>query len=155
MTERLTIATDGSCRGTPGPGGWSWAVSAEQWRAGGKAETTNNVMELYAVGFALSDTSPAQPLLIEIDSMYVLNACTGWLIKWKANGWRRADKQPVANVPIIARIDQLLQGRDVQWRHVRGHSGHELNEIVDTHAKAASAAIRDGLVVDTGPGMTG
>ena len=152
--DRLVIATDGSCLGNPGPGGWSWAVSPEQWRAGGVPNTTNNIMELYAVGSALRDTPVDQPLLIEIDSQYVLKACTVWLPGWKRNGWRTADRKPVKNQQVIMRIDARLQGRDVQWRHVKGHAGHALNEVVDLRARAAATAVQRGVPVDEGPGLS-
>jgi ribonuclease HI len=152
--DRLVIATDGSCLANPdGPGGWAWAVSPTSWAAGGHPSTTNNKMELRAIYEALAATPASQPLLIESDSQYAIKALTVWLAGWKRNGWRNAARKPVANRAAIEAIDAALQGRDVQWRYVRGHNGHLLNEICDLRAGEAAAAIREGRPVSEGPGL--
>lgn len=154
--ELLVVATDGSCLVNPdGPGGWAWATSPQQWRAGGHPATTNNKMELRAVFEALSATPAGGPLLIETDSVYVINALTVWLAGWMRNGWRTAAKQPVKNKDAILAVERLLRGRDVRWRHVKGHAGHLLNEVCDLRAGAAAAATRDGVPVEVGPGLLG
>lgn len=148
------VATDGSCLVNPdGPGGWAWATSPDNWRAGGHVATTNNKMELRAVFEALSATPADRPLLIETDSMYVINSLTRWLANWTRNGWLNSAKQPVKNKEAILAVAALLVGRDVQWRHVKGHAGHVLNEVCDLRAGAAAAATRDGTPVDVGPGL--
>lgn len=149
--ERLVIATDGSCLGNPGPGGWAWAADADNWASGSEAHTTNNLMELRAVFEAVSAVRPEVPLLIQADSEYAIKALTEWLPGWQARGWRTASKKPVSNRRGIEMIAALLSGRDVQWEHVRGHAGHPLNEFVDTKARAAATARRDGLAVHSGP----
>jgi ribonuclease HI len=109
-------------------------------------------MELRAVYEALAATPAHVPLLIETDSQYAIKALTEWLAGWKRNGWLNSAKKPVANKAAILAIDGLLQGRDVSWRHVKGHAGHVLNEVCDLRAGNAAAAIRDGVPVDVGPG---
>ena len=152
--QRLLIATDGSCLRNPnGAGGWAWATSPERWRAGAHPSTTNNLMELRAVFEALTATAADAPLLIESDSLYVIRSVTEWLPTWKRNGWLTSAKKPVANQAAIVEIDQLLVGRDVKWRFVKGHNGHVLNEVCDLRARDAATAIRDGMRVDTGPGL--
>jgi ribonuclease HI len=153
---RLVVATDGSCLVNPGgPGGWACAVSPEQWLAGAHASTTNNLMELRAVYEALAALPPTTPLLIEIDSLYVLKTFTLWLAGWKRNGWKTTARKPVANQAAIVQIERLLDGRDVQWAHVKGHAGHVLNEVCDQRAGAAAAAVRAGRPVEVGPGLLG
>lgn len=115
--------------------------------------TTNNKMELRAVFEALSATPADRPLLIETDSMYVINSLTRWLANWTRNGWLNSAKRPVKNKDAILAVAGLLVGRDVQWRHVKGHAGHILNEVCDLRAGAAAAATRDGAPVDVGPGL--
>lgn len=148
--EPLTIATDGSCLGNPGPGGWSWAVSDSCWSAGGHPSTTNNLMELRAVYEALAATPPRRPLIIETDSEYVINVFTKWLEGWRANNWRTSGRRPVANQAAILEIDRRLAGRSIAWQHVYGHSGHHLNEIVDYRARTAAVAVREGRRIETG-----
>lgn len=136
MDIRTVVATDGSCLRNPGPGGWAWASEDGRSNAGGHAGTTNNLMELRAVYEALGAYPPEVPLLIQADSMYVINIFTRWLPGWVSKGWKTAGKTPVANRQAIEMIVDRLQGRDVEWEHVKGHAGHPLNEKVDTLARA-------------------
>lgn len=149
---RLVITCDGSSLGNPGPGGWAWVISPDCWAAGGHRDTTNNLMELRAVFEALSATPAQQPLLLQTDSSYVISVFTEWLPGWKARGWRTASRKPVANRQAIMLVEGLLIGRDVQWRHVRGHAGHVENELADMHARAAATSMRDGSPIRTGAG---
>ncbi|MET0295068.1 MAG: RNase H family protein, partial [Phenylobacterium sp.] len=52
MTPKVTIYTDGACRGNPGPGGWGAILTAANGTTkelcGGEPATTNNRMELMA-----------------------------------------------------------------------------------------------------------
>ncbi|HAM43480.1 MAG TPA: ribonuclease HI [Propionibacteriaceae bacterium] len=144
MSERVVLATDGSCLRNPGPGGWAWATEDGRHDSGGHAETTNNLMELRAVYEALGAFPPEVPLLIQADSMYVINIFTRWLAGWQAKGWKTAAKKPVLNREPIEMIAERLRGRDVRWEHVKGHSGHPLNEQVDTLARTAAEKTRDG-----------
>lgn len=146
----LTIATDGSCLGNPGPGGWAWATSEGCWAAGGHPTTTNNLMELRAVYEALAITPPDQTLILETDSEYVINIFTHWLKQWRRDGWRTSSRRTVANQSAIELIDELLTGRDITWQHVYGHTGHHLNEIADSRARAAALAVSLGHQVQRG-----
>jgi ribonuclease HI len=73
------------------------------------------------LGVALVATSADVPLVIEADSEYVINVFTRWLTNWKATGWRTASRKPVSNQRAIMEVERVLQGREVEWRHVRGH----------------------------------
>lgn len=139
--ERVTVATDGSCLGNPGPGGWAWARLDGRHDSGGVPDTTNNLMELRAVYEALRAHHPSVPLLIQADSMYVINVFTQWLPKWVANGWKTASKKPVQNRRGIEMIAAELEVRDVRWEHVKGHAGHAMNERVDSLARSAATRI--------------
>lgn len=140
-SARTIIATDGSCLGNPGPGGWAWASDDGRSDAGGHPGTTNNLMELRAVYEALRAHDPHLPLLVQADSMYVINVFTEWLSTWIAKGWRTASKKPVRNQQAIEMIAAELARRDVMWEHVKGHGGHPLNEKVDALARAQATRI--------------
>ena len=146
--DRVVVATDGSCLLNPGPGGWAWAAEDGRCDSGGHDGTTNNLMELRAVYEVLGAHSPEVPLLIQADSMYVINIFTRWLGGWVAKGWQTSAKKPVLNRHAIEIIAERLQGRDVNWEHVKGHSGHVLNEKVDLLARTQSERI---LAARTGP----
>ena len=71
------------------------------------------------------------------DSEYVRRGITEWLARWKAAGWRTAAKKPVANRELWEELDRLSQGHRIDWRWVKGHSGHPENDRVDAAARAA------------------
>ena len=76
------------------------------------------------------------------DSRYVMDGLTKWLPRWKANGWKTADKKPVKNVDLWQRLERAIERHDVTWHWVRGHAGHPENERADALARAAIAAFR-------------
>lgn len=133
----LVIATDGSCSGNPGPGGWAWVEQhSGRYACGGSHNTTNNIMELAAMIEALEFAGPEASLLLRVDSSYVINSMTKWAQGWRARGWRKADGKPVLNRELIERMLDLYEARtgitDVEW--VRGHNGDPANEFVDALA---------------------
>lgn len=141
--QPVVVATDGSCLTNPGPGGWAWASEDGNQGSGGHGGTTNNLMELRAVYEVLGAYPSEVPLLIQADSMYVINIFTRWLHGWQAKGWQTTSKKPVSNREAIELIAERLAGRQVSWEHVKGHSGHPLNELVDSLARAAATKVRD------------
>ena len=69
------------------------------------------------------------------DSQYLRTGITEWLAAWKARGWRTADKKPVKNDDLWRRLDEARAHHHVDWRWVKGHNGHVLNERADTLAR--------------------
>ena len=137
-TGTVTVYTDGACSGNPGPGGWAWAVApgGEPSAAGGASHTTNQRMELTAVLEALRSV-PGQ-LVIVSDSSYVVQCFRDrWWQRWQANGWRNAQRKPVANVDLWEPLIELYLERRPDWRWVKGHSGDPMNDLVDRLAVAA------------------
>jgi ribonuclease HI len=138
-TSRPVVYTDGACSGNPGPGGWAWAVAPDGERkgSGGSARTTNQRMEITAVLEALR--AVPGPLVIVSDSTYVVNCFRDrWWVRWEANGWRNAKKQPVANADLWRPLVELVKQRQPEFRWVKGHSGDAMNDVVDALAVAAS-----------------
>ncbi|MBV8682393.1 MAG: ribonuclease HI [Caulobacteraceae bacterium] len=138
--SKVVIFTDGSCRGNPGPGGWAAVLSFnghEREISGGEAATTNNRMELTAAIEALAALK--RPCVVELhtDSQYVKNGITQWLPLWKARGWRTMTKGAVKNEDLWRRLDEARAPHQVDWRWVKGHSGHDMNERVDALARQA------------------
>ena len=130
----VEIFTDGACRGNPGPGGWGVLLryqGREKSLHGGEPETTNNRMELRAAIEGLRALKEPCSVVLTTDSVYVKNGITSWLDNWKAKGWKTAGKKPVKNVDLWQELDEQNQRHDVDWRWVKGHSGHRENEIAD------------------------
>ncbi|KOV64202.1 ribonuclease H family protein [Streptomyces sp. MMG1121] len=150
MRERVVAACDGASKGNPGPAGWAWVVSddertAARWEAGPLGRATNNVAELTALERLLAAIEPDVPLEIRMDSQYAMKAVTTWLPGWKRNGWKTAAGKPVANQDLVVRIDELLDGRSVEFRYVPAHQadGDPLNDFADRAASQA-ASVQQG-----------
>ncbi len=135
MSEVIEIYTDGACRGNPGKGGWGALLrfrGKEKELYGGDPATTNNRMELLAVIRALEALKrPGCRVVLYSDSRYVLSGMTEWLPGWKARGWKTSAKKPVLNAELWQRLDELAAEHDIEWRWVKGHSGHPENERAD------------------------
>ena len=132
--SRVEIFTDGACRGNPGPGGWGVLLrygTNEKLLWGGESMTTNNRMELTAAIQGLAALKRPSLVTLTTDSEYVRKGITEWLANWKQRGWRTASRQPVKNADLWQALDGLVQGHDVEWHWVKGHSGHRENEIAD------------------------
>ncbi|HRK37933.1 MAG TPA: ribonuclease HI [Burkholderiaceae bacterium] len=137
--NKVTIYTDGACKGNPGPGGWGVvlrAVGHEKELYGGEANTTNNRMELMAVIEALTALKRPCEVALHLDSEYVRKGITEWIRGWKAKGWRTSANQPVKNADLWQRLDALVAagGHRIQWIWVKGHAGDPGNERADALA---------------------
>jgi len=132
--KQIVIFTDGACRGNPGPGGWGVVLrygKHEKHLFGGELETTNNRMELTAAIEALKALKEHCHIELSTDSKYVLSGIETWMDDWKKRGWKTAGKKPVKNQDLWQRLDELNQKNDVSWNWVKGHSGHEGNDLAD------------------------
>ena len=113
---RVEIFTDGACSGNPGPGGWAAIFRSlnqnsagtaphEKEIFGGETSTTNNRMEIMAAIRALEALKMPSTVTIHTDSRYVMDGARKWMARWKANGWRTADKKPVKNEDLWHALD--------------------------------------------------
>jgi ribonuclease HI len=164
---KVTIYTDGSSRGNPGPGGWATIIITDTEvveLGGGDKETTNNRMELMGAIKGLQAISPQllgvsqassdsevpkanskKPTAVEVctDSEYVKKGMTSWIDGWIKNGWKTSAKKPVLNQDLwqeLKKEEERLQGDGVSvvWTYVRGHAGVPLNERADTIATSCA-----------------
>ena len=82
-------------------------------------------------------------VVLTTDSQYVKDGITKGIDGWKKKGWITSQKKPVKNVDLWKRLDAAVANHSVEWKWVKGHSGHTENEMVD---QAANIAI-DNLLV--------
>ena len=132
--KHVEIFTDGACRGNPGAGGWGALLRCqgkEKELYGGERNTTNNRMELTAAIEGLQALKGACQVVLTTDSTYVLKGITQWLPGWKKRGWKTAAKKPVLNVDLWKMLEQESARHTIEWRWVKGHSGHRENDIAD------------------------
>ena len=132
--KTVNIYTDGACRGNPGPGGWGVLIQYqdnEKEYFGGNKNTTNNQMELQAAIEGLKLLKEECIVNLTTDSKYVMQGITSWIKKWKINKWKNSNKKDVKNKELWIELDKLCMKHDVRWNWVKGHTGHEQNEIAD------------------------
>ena len=138
--NEVTIYTDGACSGNPGKGGWGAILiyaKEKKYMSGSKQLTTNNQMELTATIQALKIIVKPSNIGLYTDSQYVKNGITNWIFNWKKNGWKTANKKPVANKDLWIELDKYVDFHSVNWFWVKGHSGNHYNEIADELAVKA------------------
>ncbi len=138
--DKVTIFTDGACRGNPGPGGWGAILrygDGEKELYGAERETTNNRMELMAAIVALETLKRPCEITLTTDSEYVRKGITEWLANWKRRGWKTANKKPVKNQDLWQRLEAATHEHQIHWKWIKGHSGHEENERADSLANRA------------------
>lgn len=134
----ITIYTDGSALGNPGPGGFGVVLLAGPYRkeiARGFRLTTNNRMELMAVCVALEALKyDGSQVTVYSDSRYVVDAVTkGWLFGWVKKGF--AGKK---NPDLWMRFLRSYNRHDVRFVWVKGHAETVENNRCDQLAVAAA-----------------
>ena len=145
----VSIHTDGSCLGNPGPGGWAALLrygEKEREVVGGEAQTTNNRMELMAAIAALEVLTEGCEVTLHIDSQYVRQGITEWMPGWVRRGWKTAGGDPVKNRDLWERLHAATARHKIDWKWVKGHNGDPDNERVDVLARNAAVRFRSGAV---------
>ena len=140
---RVEIATDGACKGNPGPGGWGAIIRSgtrERELSGGEKLTTNNRMELMAAIEGLNALSRPCHVTLSTDSRYVMDGLTKWIKGWQRNGWKTAARQPVKNADLWQALIDAAKPHRIDWLWVKGHAGHPDNERADKLASDAAVA---------------
>lgn len=142
---QVSIFCDGACSGNPGPGGWAYLLrwnGHEKTGAGGARHTTNNRMELSAATEALKSLQEPCDVTVYTDSQYVVKGMTEWMAGWVRKGWRNSQGKPVENREYWEALAAAAKPQKVKWQWVKGHAGHEENELVDQLAVAEIAKYR-------------
>lgn len=133
--KKVSIYTDGACRGNPGNGGWAAILEYKGIRreiCGGERQTTNNRMELVAVIEALSRLKEPCEVDLYSDSKYVIDGLSkGWARSWKARGWKKSDNSPALNPDLWEKLLELSKVHKFSYNWVKGHDGHPENERCD------------------------
>lgn len=135
---QITIYTDGSSMGNPGPGGYGVVMMAGPYRkelSQGYQLTTNNRMELMAVIVALEALKIQQSeVIIYTDSQYVINAVEK---KWVFN-WEKKYFSGKKNADLWMRFLKIYRCHNVRFIWVKGHAGNRENERCDCLAVTAA-----------------
>lgn len=141
----VSVYTDGSCNGNPGPGSYAAILKKGSWKKeiiGSIPHSSNNRMELQAVISGLSAVKPCSNVKVYCDSQYVVDAVVeGRVTEWQNNGWRRIRTlEPIKNADLWRDYLSIVQDRklSVQFKKIAAHKGHQMNERVDFLARQAA-----------------
>ncbi len=145
----ISIYTDGSALGNPGPGGYGIVLMAGKHYkevSQGYRLTTNNRMELLSVILGLEMLkSPGCNVMIYSDSKYVVDSVEkGWVFGWEKKGFKKKK-----NVDLWKRFLLIYPKHKVSFTWVKGHAGNKYNEVCDQLAVAA-ANDANNLLIDEG-----
>lgn len=143
----IEIYIDGACSGNPGKSGYGIVLL---FPTGDKIEVsefipsaTNNQAELAAAIAALRllpDELDGFKIKVFSDSNYIVKGITEWLKDWKENDWV-TKRGPLKNKPMWEELENICEGKDIEWSWVKGHSDNEYNSRCD---ELATAAVKDG-----------
>ena len=144
---QITIYTDGSAKGNPGPGGYGIVLMSKDGLrkevAKGYRMTTNNRMELLSVIDAL-EMLKKKPMDVTIfsDSKYVVDAVEkGWVFSWEKKYF---DKKK--NTDLWRRFLLIYRQHNVRFVWVKGHASNLENERCDRLAVSAAEAEKNHLI---------
>ena len=141
--KQITLYSDGSSLGNPGPGGYGGILEFKGRRreySGGAAHTTNNRMELQGVIEGLKLLKEPCDVEVVSDSSYVIKAINEWL-----EGWIRKDFKKVKNIDLWRAYIEAAAPHHVHGRWVRGHNGHPENERCDVLARTEAERIQASI----------
>ncbi|MBR3040840.1 MAG: ribonuclease HI [Lachnospiraceae bacterium] len=157
MADKVTLYSDGSAKGNPGPGGYgvvlqytdAKGVLHEKELSAGYSNTTNNRMELMGVIKGFEALKHPCDVKVVSDSKYVVDAFNQhWVDYWVTHNFRKADHKPVKNDDLWKRLLEVMKIHHVSFEWVKGHDGHPENERCDTLAQ--NAADGENLLTDEG-----
>jgi ribonuclease HI len=147
--KQVTIVCDGSSLGN-GKGNPRAAAVAVlgfkgYWKAFGKylGNATNQQAEIAAATLGLENLKEPCKVKLLSDSRYVVETMGGtWKRKANHDWWEK--------------LDHAAAKHDIKWQWIKGHAGHEVQEIADKAARKIATTgkvdheLLDELVVDLG-----
>ncbi|MFA6630461.1 MAG: ribonuclease HI [Sulfuricurvum sp.] len=141
--KAITLYSDGSALGNPGPGGYGAILrygTTEKIIRGGEAHTTNNRMELKGVIEGLRALKEPCDVTIISDSSYVIRGINEWL-----EGWVKRRFAKVKNPDLWQEYIAVSSTHRINGVWVRGHNGHPENEQCDQIAREEAEKFKKGL----------
>jgi len=140
VRKRITLYSDGSSLGNPGPGGYGGILEYNghtKEYSGAEPYTTNNRMELRGVIEGLKLLKEPCEVEVVSDSSYVIKAINEWL-----EGWVRKDFKKVKNPDLWREYLEVSSPHTIHGTWVRGHDGHPQNERCDKLARQEAERIK-------------
>lgn len=141
--KKITLFSDGSALGNPGPGGYGVILrfgDKEREISGSHAHTTNNRMELLGAIEGLKALREPCEVDIISDSSYVVKGINEWL-----SGWIKREFKKVKNPDLWMQYIEVSKIHVVNAIWVRGHDGHEENERCDRLARSEAEKMKESI----------
>lgn len=143
------VYTDGACAPTnPGPAAWGAVLIGDKPMVrkfyGFIGPGTNQVAELTAALEGLRLVPAGADVELVSDSQYTLKGISEWRKGWERRGWKNAAGQPVANKELWMKLFNVVDGRKVTTRWVKGHQGDTYNELADQLANLGLSSKKTG-----------
>jgi ribonuclease HI len=139
--KQVHLYSDGSSLGNPGAGGYCAVLKygdAQKIVKGAELDTTNNRMELKAVIEGLKVLKQPCRVTITSDSNYVVKAINEWL-----KNWIKKDFKGVKNPDLWREFLEVSRPHQLEANWVKGHAGHEENELCDKIAREEATRIKN------------
>jgi ribonuclease HI len=151
LPKRVLVHADESCLGNgtepPNPGGNAALIevpagdSLARWDFFECSPNTTNQKMALAGAIAVLEWLRRRWQRVDAvyvsDSEYLIKGMSEWVKDWQARGWKRKTG-PVDNLELWQKLVQAEAGHTVQWRWVRGHTGHPKNEYANDRAVRAA-----------------
>ncbi|MHB1318757.1 MAG: ribonuclease HI [Anaerolineae bacterium] len=118
---RYEVYARGCALGNPGPAGYGAIIvgaQGESLRSGGWPVASNNVMDLWAIIYALQSLPGPARVTVHTSSKYVIDGATRWLPSWERSGWRTQSGQPVKNPELWQELSQVMGDHDIEWHYL-------------------------------------
>lgn len=149
MSKKVIIYCDGSCNNKTGQkGGYGIVIingHIKTFMGGSYVETTSARMELLGAIRALQKCNVGDRVELWCDNEYVVNTIRqGWIFKWSIEQFRNRKNADLLRM-LLAEYNRLE--RRVEFKWLRGHEGHEGNELADELARRGG--MREEIIVDT------
>ena len=141
--KKITLFSDGSALGNPGPGGYGVILrfgESEKELSGAYEHTTNNRMELLGVIEGLRALKEPCEVDVISDSSYVVKGINEWL-----TNWIKKDFKKVKNPDLWRDYIEVSKSHKINAIWVRGHDGHIENERCDTLARNEAEKMKASL----------
>ena len=142
--KEVTLFTDGSCLGNPGPGGWACILrygKHERILRGVEPHTTNNRMELVSAINGLRALTEMCRVTVITDSRYLQQGMTVYLVRWRSCGWCNSRGEAIANRDLWELLASVAGQHETQWHWVRGHGSDRDQDRCDVLAKESARTV--------------
>jgi ribonuclease HI len=105
----------------------------------------SNLMELLAVTEGLQLLKHVMKIQVNTDSRFVIRGLVQWVHFWRFNNWQTAYGSGVKYAKYWQHIDQLCDDKILEFKWIKGHSGHIEQDFCHKLAKQSTTVSINNL----------